>query len=69
MEAVRTAIRRRLDPDAAESQLILNHLARWCHATETTHVPGDPTETAHREGKRAVFLHICALLAPDEKGS
>ncbi len=65
MDRVRTAMRQCLDPDGPSSQVVLAHLHAWCHAGETTHVPGDPTETAFREGKRAVFLHICALIAPE----
>ena len=42
---------------------VLADLARLCHATHSTIVPGDPHGTAFNEGKRAVWLHIADLLA------
>ena len=59
-EAVRLAYRRAF---AGESgRLLLDDLARLCHAGETTFVEGDAVTTAFREGQRAVLLHVAAML-------
>jgi hypothetical protein len=54
---------RRLDPSDPEARLIWSDLMRVCHAGETTHVSGDPTASAFREGKRAVFLYLAGIVS------
>lgn len=52
-----------LDPAGADARRVLSDLARLCMAAETSVVPGDPQGTAFNEGKRAVWLHLQAMLA------
>lgn len=56
-EAVRLAYRRAF----ADGGLVLDDLARLCHAGETTFQEGDAITTAFREGQRSVLLHIAAM--------
>lgn len=44
---------------------VLADLARFCHAADQLHCPGDAYETAFRDGKRRVFLRIAAILNMD----
>lgn len=62
-EALAVAYRVQLDPEHPAGARIWADLARVCHAGETTHVPGDPTQSAFREGKRAVFLYLAGRVA------
>jgi hypothetical protein len=59
-EAVRLAYRRALAGETG--RLVLDDLARLCHAGDTTFVEGDAVTTAFREGQRAVLLHVAAML-------
>lgn len=60
---VAAAYRQTLGRDSPRGRLILADLATLCGAGRTSFVPGDALETAFNEGKRAVFLHIAAILA------
>lgn len=62
---VARAYGRCLDPAGADARCVLADLARLCMAGETSVVPGDPQGTAFNEGKRAVWLHLQAMLALD----
>lgn len=57
-EATAAAYLSRLDWRDPEARLIWADLAVACGVGVTSHVPGDPTATAHAEGRRAVFLYI-----------
>lgn len=59
-EAVCLAYRRALAGETG--RLVLDDLARLCHAGDTTFVEGDAVTTAFREGQRAVLLHVAAML-------
>lgn len=52
-------------PESPRGRLLLADLAALCGAGETSFVPGDALETAFNEGKRAVFLHVTAVLGLD----
>ena len=56
------AYRRALDPDTEAGRLVLADLAQECHVGRSTFRPGDPTASAFEEGKRAVWLHLAAML-------
>lgn len=60
---VAQAWRSALSPDSPRGRLLLADLATLCGAERTSFVPGDALETAFNEGKRAVFLHVAAVLA------
>ena len=45
-----------------EGARVLEDLLRHCHAGEVIHVPGDPYETAFRDGQRRVALRIVSIL-------
>lgn len=47
---------------AHAARLVLADLAKVGRARKPTHVPGDTHETAFREGKRAVWLHVQSFL-------
>jgi hypothetical protein len=57
-ELTAAAYRGRLDWRDPEARLIWADLAIACGVGVTSHAPGDPTSTAHAEGKRAVFLYL-----------
>jgi len=59
---VARAWRQALDPSTERGRLILADLVRLTGAAQTSFVPGDVQETAFNEGKRAVFLHVAAVL-------
>ena len=40
------------------AKIVLNDMARFCHAQKTTHVEGDPCGTAQLEGRRQVWLRV-----------
>lgn len=48
--------------------LAVQDMARAAGMYSTSFVPGDPHATAHNEGRRALFLHICEMagLTPDD---
>ncbi len=60
--AVASAYRQALSPASPRGRLVLADLARLCGVGRTSFVPGDALETAFNEGKRAVFLHLSAVL-------
>ena len=43
-------------------QYVLADLAAFCRAMEPAYVAGDPHQTAHNEGQRAVILRIYSFL-------
>lgn len=53
---VAAACRRGLEP------LVLEDLARFRRADQSSHTPGDPYTTAFWEGQRNVWLHIGELI-------
>lgn len=59
---VAQAWRSALTPESPRGRLLLADLAALCGAERTSFVPGDALETAFNEGKRAVFLHVAAVL-------
>lgn len=59
-DAVRLAYRRAFTGDAG--RLVLADLGACCGEDVTSFVPGDPHQTAFREGKRAALLHIRSML-------
>lgn len=62
-EMLIAAYKGQLDPGHPAAARIWADLAAVCHAGETTHVAGNPTESAFREGKRAVFLYLAGRLS------
>jgi len=44
--------------ESPDGQKVLKHLMHVGHMDATTYVPGDPNETAHREGARRFILSI-----------
>lgn len=51
-----------------DGEIVLAHLARYCHATRTTFVDGSHDASAYYAGRRDVFLEIQAYLnISDEK--
>jgi len=68
----RTAYRAVLQPNATEqlsgemlahyARVVLADLAKVCRAKKPTHYRGDTHESAFREGKRAVWIHINSYL-------
>lgn len=48
--------------DGARGQRLLRDLAEYCNVGSTSFVPGDPHQTAFREGQRDVFNHVAGIL-------
>tara|TARA_A100000172_G_scaffold79265_1_gene65971 strand:+ start:6477 stop:6731 length:255 start_codon:yes stop_codon:yes gene_type:complete len=48
--------------DSKEGEIVLQHLCKTGYVLDTTHVPGDPYETAHREGMRRIVISILKFL-------
>mgnify|MGYP003111251109 CR=1 FL=1 len=48
--------------DTKDGEIVLNHLCKIGFVFDTTHVPGDAYETAHREGMRRVVISILKFL-------
>jgi len=44
--------------DSKDGRLVIEHLCRTGFVFDTTHVPGDSHETAHREGMRRIVISI-----------
>jgi hypothetical protein len=59
---VAQAYRAALGLDAPAGRLVLADLSRYCHALETTFVPGDPYQTMLNEGRRDVLNHILEVV-------
>ena len=62
------AYRLLFDPTRPEALTVLADLAAYCNVGVSSFVPGDPCQTAWREGQRDVFLHLAEILgiAPAE---
>jgi len=45
-----------------DGQRVLKHLMHTAYMTQTSYAPGDPNETAHREGMRRLVLAIIKQL-------
>lgn len=48
--------------DTKQGEVVLQHLCKTGYVLDTTHVPGDPYETAHREGMRRIVISILKFL-------
>lgn len=48
--------------DRTAGRLVLQDLARYCRAGQSSFVSGDPHQTAFNEGARDVYLHIHEIL-------
>lgn len=48
-------------------EIVLRHLIKTGYVFVPTYVPGDPNETAHREGMRRLVLSICRQIRLDEE--
>lgn len=59
----RKVFSKRSNPGSA----VLADLADFCFAMSGTTVPGDTHLTAENNGRRAVFLHIQAMMETDHK--
>lgn len=66
--AVAMAYRNLLGRDNPSGRLIVADMARYCNVGVTSFVPGDPHQTAFREGARDAFLHLVQMagLRPDD---
>ena len=53
--------------DNAHGDIVLRHLIKVGYVFTPTYVPGDQTETAHREGMRRIVLSICRQLRLEEE--
>ncbi len=62
-DQLRVAYQQQLSPETVSGGLIIEDLARLCHAARTSFAPGDPQLTAFREGQRSVWLHVLSMLA------
>lgn len=51
--------------DSEAGKRVLYDLAKVCHMLTPVHFPGDPYETAYRDGERSVILRIMRQLAMD----
>lgn len=49
--------------DGIPGKRLLRDLAAYCNVGSTSFVPGDPHQTAFREGQRDVFNHIAGILS------
>jgi hypothetical protein len=45
-----------------DGEIVLSHLCKTGFVMDTTHVPGDSHETAHREGMRRIVVSILKFL-------
>jgi microsomal dipeptidase-like Zn-dependent dipeptidase len=50
-----------------DGERVLEHLCRVGFVFDTSHVSGDPYETAHREGQRRLVLSILRFLERDPR--
>ncbi len=69
VEAMRDRINRQENYIATftspQGQEVLKHLIRSCHVTKPTFTPGDPYQTAFKEGQRHVILSILSQINKD----
>ena len=49
--------------ESKDGERVLYHLCKIGFVNDTTYVPGDPHETAHREGQRRLVLSILRFIA------
>lgn len=61
-EQITHAYQTTLDPSDPRAAQVLGDLANNYRIGATTHVPGDPTESAFREGQRSVVIYILGRL-------
>tara|TARA_R100000687_G_C6396789_1_gene139909 strand:+ start:438 stop:725 length:288 start_codon:yes stop_codon:yes gene_type:complete len=45
-----------------DGEIVLSHLCKTGFVLDTTHVPGDSHETAHREGMRRIVVSILKFI-------
>lgn len=50
-----------------DAEMVLQDLAAFCKANESTFIAGSPDVSAHLEGARRVFLHIQSMLDLDPR--
>ena len=48
--------------NSKDGKIVLDHLCKTGFVMDTTHVPGDSHETAHREGMRRIVTSILKFL-------
>ena len=48
--------------NSKDGEIVLDHLCKTGFVLDTTHVPGDSHETAHREGMRRIVTSILKFL-------
>ena len=48
--------------NSKDVEIVLEHLCKTGFVLDTTHVPGDSHETAHREGMRRIVVSILKFL-------
>jgi len=48
-----------------EGKTVFKDLVKFCGANRPSHIPGDPMETAYREGMRRVFLRVNSFVNKD----
>ena len=53
--------------DTQDAQMVLEHLKVCFGFYNTTHVKGDPYDTAFFEGQRSVILHLMKMLEEQKK--
>lgn len=65
IEALRLAYRRAFNTEDGER--VLKDLRKRLRFEQTTHVPGDPNESAFLEGQRYAFLLIAGMLSEERE--
>ncbi|MGA0098498.1 MAG: hypothetical protein ACO3P1_13625 [Pseudomonadales bacterium] len=65
IEALRLAYRRTFNTEDGER--VLKDLRKRLRFEQTTHVPGDPNESAFLEGQRYAFLLIAGMLSEERE--
>lgn len=65
LEALRLAYRRTFNTEDGER--VLQDLRKRLRFEQTTHVPGDPNESAFLEGQRYAYLLIAGMLTEERK--
>jgi hypothetical protein len=65
IEALRLAYRRTFGSEDGER--VLKDLRKRLRFEQTTHVPGDPNESAFLEGQRYAFLLIAGMLSEERE--
>lgn len=65
IEALRLAYRRTFNTEDGER--VLKDLRKRLRFEQTTHVPGDPNESAFLEGQRYAFLLIAGMVSEERE--